>query len=694
MSEEAPTRIPLRLVADAAHHVDLDDLGGGAWEVRTTGGDPYVFTAPLADSYDAAKTHVLAFEFFSATGTNGLQVFFGPPIDEPHSVKAPGLAVSEAWSECAVDLSTDTRHWTKPCGLFRLDFGTQPGKTIRVRNLVLREPTARERDLAATREAKRLAELEQTRQLEAYLRADFPCCVTRVAVTRDSVQVSVETAGQQGSLVLGEIPMYAAVTDASPFRAIIPLRDVEGEFSAELVRYAEEGGRKADRLFSRWAVARRTAGGFELLSHAHYPDEVEAAHDLPEERPRGRKGLGGFHVGRAPVSDLDDLGISSVTVNVTLSDILRAQAGDDTMAFEFDGRTCHASKGALERYDRTLTECARRGIIVSAIVLIRHGKHIPDPALRDVFTHPDCHPSAQFTMANLTSREGFELYAAALDLLARRYSRPDKRHGRIHHWILHNEVDAGWVWTNCGEKTPVLYMDLYHRSMRTAHLIARKYDPHAQAFISLTHYWNWTSSPRFYLPRELLDLLLAFSGAEGDFQWGIAQHPYPESLFEPKTWLDGKCTLGFDTPLITYRNIEVLDAWVRQERALFRGTTQRKLHLTEQGFHSRDYGESALREQAAGMAYAWQKIKALDSIETNHYHNWVDNRHEGGLRIGLRRFPDDADEPLGPKPIWHVYAKLETDGEEAACEFAKTLVGIRDWPEVRHAGPIAGGGEP
>jgi len=194
-----------------------------------------------------------------------------------------------------------------------------------------------------------------------------------------------------------------------------------------------------------------------------------------------------------------------------------------------------------------------------------------------------------------------------------------------------------------------------------------------------------------YTPgREVLKHLLAFSRVEGDFDWGIAHHPYPESLREPKTWLDQKATFAFDTPLITFKNIEVLDAWVKRPEHRYLGRDVRPVHLTEQGPNSRDYSPRALEEQAAAMAYVWQKVRALDAIEGFQFHNWIDNRREGGLRIGLRRFPDDPAEPLGKKPVWHVYGALGTADEEAACAFALPIIGIRSWSEVLHRGPITG----
>ena len=71
-----------------------------------------------------------------------------------------------------------------------------------------------------------------------------------------------------------------------------------------------------------------------------------------------------------------------------------------------------------------------------------------------------------------------------------------------------------------------------------------------------------------------------------------------------------------------------------------------------------------------------------------HFHNWVDNRGEGGLRIGLRRFPDDPEDPGGKKPVWYVFQALDSPEQEEAIEFAKEIIGIDDWADVPYRGPI------
>ncbi len=230
-------------------------------------------------------------------------------------------------------------------------------------------------------------------------------------------------------------------------------------------------------------------------------------------------------------------------------------------------------------------------------------------------------------------------------------------------------------------------MELYQRSMRIADLISRQYDPHMRPFISLTHHWSNKGEPGWHGSQNLLRLLTRFCAAEGDFPWALAYHPYPQDLTNPRTWEDNQANFTLDSPKITPKNLEVLDAFMKRPEMLYRGEV-RPVHLSENGFNSPDYSEKSLADQAAGMAFAWKKMAPLTSIQVWHYHNWIDNRGEGGLRIGLRKFPDEPGDPGGKKPIWHLYQALGTPREEeAAAPYLKTI-GIPSWDQAIHTGEI------
>lgn len=684
-----PGALALRLTDANIHEATLR-ADGGVYEIKTTGGDPYLFTQAIPPGFDARR-YMLAFDYFSTTGTGNFQVFVLPPLSEANSISVAGLAHSEGWSSFSIDLQPVLDKIGGKITSLRLDFGNEAGKTIQLRNLQLRPPSAQETQLAARRDAQREIEKQRDKDLRAYLDRQFSSEVTRVAV--GDTQIKIEgniggerVAGQALALFLAEVPLYADVSALKQFPFVTPLKaDKIGHFDLTVERQRKTPNGSFDRLLSRWAIVKKAGASYELLSHARYADFVQPRAALPEEKPRNKKGLGGVSLGH-PVSDFDDLGLAAVTVNVVLNGLLDTTPSPKRTAYQYGGRTWFANNNVVEGFDKLFAETAKRHLVVSAIILIGQAGDSPTGSYSKLIAHPDADPSGIFAMPDVSSEAGLQAYAAGLNFLAERYSRPDGKYGRIHHWIMHNEVNAGWIWTNAGEKTPLLYMDLYHKSMRAAQLIARQYDPNSKAFISLEHHWLSPNS-RIYAGRELMDLLLDFSHTEGDFDWALAFHPYPQNLFVPRVWEDNEVKFSFDTPKITFKNLEVLDAWMKQPRAAFAGHP-RVVHLTEQGLNSPDYSEKSLQDQAAGMAFAWNKYKKLSTIEVFHYHNWVDNRGEGGLRIGLRRFPDDAEQPLGKKPIWFVYQALGTDKEEAATAFAKPIIGIQSWAEVPYRGLI------
>jgi hypothetical protein len=226
--------------------------------------------------------------------------------------------------------------------------------------------------------------------------------------------------------------------------------------------------------------------------------------------------------------------------------------------------------------------------------------------------------------------------------------------------------------------------------MRLAYYQARRFNPHARVFISLTHRWATPEDPAWksYAPRRLLERLQAYCRLEGDFDWGVAYHPYPQSLFKADTWNDDLPKFHFDTPLITMKNIEVLDAFLHLPAMRRADGSTRRVLLSEQGFHTPDYGEAAQRRQAAALVYTWHKIRPLTTIEVFHNHRWIDHPHEGGLRLGLRTLPD-AEHPDGERKFaWSVYQALDTESEAAVTAFAKELIGIRSFEDIPYRGAI------
>ncbi|MEO5714769.1 MAG: DUF5722 domain-containing protein [Luteolibacter sp.] len=519
--------------------------------------------------------------------------------------------------------------------------------------------------------------------LQAYLNHTFSASIAKVSVDNDLVRIEGQVGAQRGGLFLADIPMDIATDGPHGWDGLIEVTpDADGSFKTSVPRHRQRDGLDYDRLTSRWQLVHRTGQDFEPVSKARYAEWVACrSPQLPPAKPASKKGLGGWHQGLLP-DELDQLGISAVTVNVMIHSLISLKPGPETVPFQWQGRVYQANAKALAELDATFLEAQKHKVMVSAILLLANPAKDSNPVVK-LMGHPDATPDGIFAMPNVTSAEGISLYGAVLNLMAERWSRPDGKYGRVHHWIMHNEVDAGWVWTNAGEKTAITYLDLYQRSVRLMDLIARQYDPNSRAFISLTHFWAGAGDKRWYGSKRLIELLGEFTRSEGDFPWALAYHPYPQDLFNPRTWEDNEATFSSDTHLITPKNLEVLDAYMKQPALLYHGQV-RPVHLSENGFNSKDYTASSLDDQAAGMALAWKKIENLPSIQSWQYHNWIDNRGEGGLKIGLRKFPDEPGDPLGKKPIWLLYKALGTPQENTvAAPYLKTI-GISSWENIIH----------
>ena len=163
----------------------------------------------------------------------------------------------------------------------------------------------------------------------------------------------------------------------------------------------------------------------------------------------------------------------------------------------------------------------------------------------------------------------------------------------------------------------------------------------------------------------------------------MAYHPYPQNLTKPSFWIDDtQATYSLNSKYVTFKNLEVIDAWIRQKENFYKGKTKRVLFLSEQGTNSPSYSESDLTLQAAGGAWAWKKVSKLDGIDAIQWHNWADNKAEGGLRIGLRTFAEGSVSDLTPKPVWYVWKAAGTAEEDSVFDQYKTTLGISDWDSI------------
>lgn len=495
------------------------------------------------------------------------------------------------------------------------------------------------------------------------------------------------TAGTNWIRLQGRGPGFggARITELDPAgvgppREVTSTKTFPAEFTVEIPRF--EGGR--DRLFSSFQIWSLPAND---PPRALGTNRFVEAFDFPAkwERPfpvaASKKGLQ-----VQMVEDALALGIKHAALNLNLTSLIETGPGTSGIPWEVDGETVRLHAGVVAGLDRQVLPLIRSNVVVSLILLTYASG---DPVRDRMMLHPRFDPRAPNHLAafNTTTMEGARCFRAGVEFLADHYGQPEFG-GRVANYILGNEVNSHWFWANMGRVTMEDFAEDYLRTARMAATALRKFASEARLYLSLEHHWNIRypggDAGQAFPGRVFLDYFNHRAREQGDFSWHVAFHPYPENLFEPRTWNDRSATAEESTPRITFKNIELLPRYLRRPEFLRADGTVRRVILSEQGFHTASGPDGELW-QAAGYAYAYAKCSRIDGIDAFILHRHVDHGGEGGLRLGLWTRDERSQSPAAPgrrKRIYEVFRAADTPAWEEAFAFALPVIGIQNWREL------------
>ena len=380
----------------------------------------------------------------------------------------------------------------------------------------------------------------------------------------------------------------------------------EGAFLGQTIAIGRYDERKRDRLYQRFQAVGENGqpiGGAQWVTDlSGFPVRK---HPIPW--PRSIKGV-------QCVVDVDDaiaLGVKHVGVNLSIRDFLVPSPGTPVEMVTVDGEEIPIRLDTARRFDGEIRRFTEAGINVTPIVLNYFPRDAPtDDPLLDPRTDRKEAPNT-LAAFNLSTERGARLYRAVFLFLAKRYSEPDARYGRVSGFIVGNEIQSHWHWYNLGRVGKEELTRQYADALRLAWLAVRSVHSGLRVYVSMDPHWSsaYEAPDRTMPGRYLLDRLNALGKSEGDYDWHVAHHPYPEGLFDPVFWDDEEAGLGFDTPLITFKNLEVLTAYLKLPDQQYRSPANgravtRRVILSEQGFNCKEETEAAEAMQAAAYAYA------------------------------------------------------------------------------------------
>ncbi|MEZ6088913.1 MAG: DUF5722 domain-containing protein [Pirellulaceae bacterium] len=656
-------------------HRDLKiESKAGTAQLRTTGDNPHFWTRFVPQIDDPDATPILEFEYFATEPIRNVQIHCPVGVDRRTRIFHGTIPLSETWRWHAIDVrgnATDVFSDGKQRFLFQ--FGVQPNHSFQIRSIRLRPANASEQQDAVLRQQREQAKQVDADAYEQYLSTRYRAALERLTVEKDDLKLAARfdksSKIEADQIVVMHLPPHVPSHQAIRDDAIIPAKvSVEGErIEVVIPRWDSD---QHDRSVSRFRLYVRD-NGFHPLGPAWYPTDWQPGlqRPLPKLVAKDRKGLGVPRV-TDPQHEIFELGLSHATVNIVINALISEKPRPGWRSWTFEGETLFLNSNAIDQYAQHLALLRSKQIVPSMILLVtNHRNESGEPTWPLV--HPDATTPGLYSMPDLATPRGAFVYRAIITHLADRFSSEQPDGPRTSNWIMHNEIDQAGTWTTMGPQPFGRYMETFIRSARLVHHVARRFDPHARVFMSLTHHWTRVSEGEStYCVRDMIDRMAEASRVEGDFDWGVAYHPYPRSLREPKTWNDADVTWDFDTPYITPRNIEVLPAYLDQPRLRFQGTRPRGIMLSEQGCNARSLSPEDQALQAAGIVYTFHRIRQLPAIESFQYHAYRDHPDvEGGLRLGL------ITETGARKRSWEVYQALNTPQEEKAVEFVWPIMG-------------------
>lgn len=370
--------------------------------------------------------------------------------------------------------------------------------------------------------------------------------------------------------------------------------------------------------------------------------------------------------------ELIDLGVKHAIYNIPLSAVMGKTTNKDypTIIYTYDGKDYKFNGAAIRSYDGLFNYLTELDMCTTAVVL---------NDWNDDFTQM-IHPKARnrdsgalYYMFNTGEEEGTKMLEATACFLAERYSGGD--HGMISNWVIANEINQHKTWNYLDTKDTAYYTREFEKAFRIFYQAIRSNYANAGVYFSIDHEWNSNGGHNrvYFNGKEIIEQFNVAAEQHGNYDWGIAIHPYPEPLTRVNYW-----SLEYDktqnAPMLTIMNLNVLTDFLEQEEYLNPDGQVRKISITELGFSSR-FGEKL---QAAAFAYCYYIVEANPYIEALILSRQTDAPEEvvQGLSLGIYEY-DGSD-----KFLKDIFRYIDTDEAQEYTEFMLNILGAESIEEA------------
>ena len=427
------------------------------------------------------------------------------------------------------------------------------------------------------------------------------------------------------------------------------------------------------QLFKQFVPALLLEGKYVPLSEGVCicNPEVLADGTVSVPEPESKKGLL-LDPQMIDTPQLTDLDVKYAIYNIPLSHILGETTNElfPTISYEYRGNTYKFNGASINGYDYLFTYLTENDMNATAIILNDWNEACLE------LIHPlsrDQEAGAYYYAFNTAEEDGCVYLEAIASFLAERYS--GKEHGLVSNWVIANEINQHKIWNYMDTADCKFYAAEFEKAMRIFYNAARSQYADANVYFSIDHDWNNNrgNNNDHFNARELVREINAIACKKGNYDWGLAIHPYPEPLTKVNYWTEtyDKAT---DAPILTLMNLSTITDVLKQEEYLDRSGDVRSITVTELGFSS----ASGEKLQAAAFAYCYYIIEANPYVDAFIMNRQTDALEEvkQGLAFGIY----DLDQ--SPKYIFDTFKYIDTDEAQSHTEFMLNILGAQSLEEA------------
>lgn len=426
-------------------------------------------------------------------------------------------------------------------------------------------------------------------------------------------------------------------------------------------------------LFKRFIPALRIDGNYVQVGAGVYllNPEALAENQDPYPDPGSKKGilLDPTMVG---TPELTDLNVKHTIYNIPLSHIMGETTDQTfpTITYTYRGRNYVFNGAAVNGYDGLFTYLTEQGMTATAVVLNDWNEAFPE------LIHPEARnpeSGAYYYMFNASEAEGTRTLEAVASFLAERYS--NGKHGIVHSWVIANEINQNRVWNYMNTKDVYHYTKEFEKSFRIFYQAVKSHYANARVYFSIDHAWNSNEGDNgsFFNGRDILEAFNEAALQHGNYDWGIAIHPYPEPLTRVNYWSQ-EYDKTRDASHLSIMNLNVLTDMLCEEAYLDRAGEVRSVTITELGFSS----GSGERLQAAAFAYCYHIVEDNPYVDAFLMNRQTDAPEEvmAGMSFGVYEYDHSA------KYIKDVFRDIDTDRAGEYTDFMLNILGADSLEEA------------